>query len=221
MIARHSHRAFNKPSPLQLAFRAGEILRIPAGRVLYRMGEPATHVYWLRNGAVKLLKTNERLESRLLHIIGPDHPLGLPDLFVGSYLHTAITLDYSLICRTTREHMLRLCESHPDFIMHVVQRLDQKLRHAEQRIALLAAYPPEERLRYMVYLFYQEFSTDHEGYIRLPLTRKDLAELTGVSPKTISRILKQWEAKGWIRMDKQRIQVLHPEALFHGLEDLP
>ncbi len=219
MIAPSAHHPF-KSSPLLLAFRSGEIMRVPAGNVLYRLGEPATHVYWLHRGAVKLLKADERLKPRLLHILGPNHPLGLPDLFVGSYLHTAITLDYSLVCRTTQERILQLCKRHPDFVVHLVQRLDRKLRHAEQRIALLATHPPEKRVQHMLYLLHQELGLDREGYLNLPISRKDLAELASVSTRTLYRILKKWENRGWVHIDRDRLRILKPDELFHGIQEI-
>jgi CRP/FNR family transcriptional regulator len=47
----------------------------------------------------------------------------------------------------------------------------------------------------------------------LPLTRKELAELAGMSPETVIRMLKEFNQEGLIRMNGKAIEVLDHERL--------
>ena len=47
----------------------------------------------------------------------------------------------------------------------------------------------------------------------LPISKKDLAELTGMSAETAVRILKQFQKDGLIQMDGKAIEVIDYERL--------
>jgi CRP/FNR family transcriptional regulator len=49
----------------------------------------------------------------------------------------------------------------------------------------------------------------------LPLTRKDIAELAGMSSETVVRMLKKFSEDGLIRMNGKSIEVLEVEKLHH------
>jgi CRP-like cAMP-binding protein len=53
------------------------------------------------------------------------------------------------------------------------------------------------------------------------LSRQDLAEMSGTSLFTVSRILKRWQQAGVIHSRRQRILVRHPHGLLNIAEDFP
>jgi DNA-binding transcriptional regulator YhcF (GntR family) len=57
--------------------------------------------------------------------------------------------------------------------------------------------------------------------IDLPLSRQDLAEMTGTTLYTVSRVLKNWEKQEIIKSKRQQIVILYPHGLVSIAEDLP
>jgi CRP-like cAMP-binding protein len=57
--------------------------------------------------------------------------------------------------------------------------------------------------------------------IGLPLSREDLAEMTGTTLYTVSRILSHWEQQGFVEAGRERVLIHHPHALVAIAEDLP
>jgi len=47
----------------------------------------------------------------------------------------------------------------------------------------------------------------------LPLSRRDLAGISGTTIYTVSRTLQGWERQGWLRSGRRRLMVLAPGAL--------
>ena len=45
------------------------------------------------------------------------------------------------------------------------------------------------------------------------ISRQELADYTGTTLYTVSRILSSWEKSGWIKSGRERITVLAPHAL--------
>jgi CRP-like cAMP-binding protein len=50
-------------------------------------------------------------------------------------------------------------------------------------------------------------------HIDFPLSRQELADYTGSTVYTVSRILSTWEKKGWIKSKREQIIVCDPHSL--------
>jgi cAMP-binding proteins - catabolite gene activator and regulatory subunit of cAMP-dependent protein kinases len=57
--------------------------------------------------------------------------------------------------------------------------------------------------------------------IDFPVSRQDIAEMTGTTLYTVSRLLSSWEERGIVRSGRQRIILTTPHALVALAEDLP
>ena len=57
--------------------------------------------------------------------------------------------------------------------------------------------------------------------IDMPLSRQDLAEMTGTTLFTVSRVLSEWESQGIVESGRERVVVKRPHGLVALAEDLP
>jgi CRP-like cAMP-binding protein len=57
--------------------------------------------------------------------------------------------------------------------------------------------------------------------IDMPLTRQDLAEMTGTTLFTVSRLLKQWEEQKLVISARERVVIRFPHGLVLVAEDMP
>ena len=55
--------------------------------------------------------------------------------------------------------------------------------------------------------------TDDGIEIDFPITRQDIAEMTGTTLHTVSRTLSGWEDEGIVRSSRQKVTVTDPHAL--------
>ena len=69
--------------------------------------------------------------------------------------------------------------------------------------------------------FTVEFDKASSVEIDFPLSRQDLAQMTGTTLFTVSRILSGWEQNGLIAAGRRRVSVKRPHALVQIAEDLP
>jgi CRP-like cAMP-binding protein len=55
----------------------------------------------------------------------------------------------------------------------------------------------------------REAGVKEGGGVRIdfPVSRQDIAELTGTTLHTVSRIISQWQAKGWVEGGRQSLLV--------------
>ncbi len=98
----------------------------------------------------------------------------------------------------------RICEMQDRFRELATERVAQRVARALLRLVRQAGRRTEEGV-----------------LIDLPLSRRDLAELTGTTLFTVSRVLSEWEAAGTVRTGRRRVIVRSPHALVAIAEDLP
>jgi CRP-like cAMP-binding protein len=56
--------------------------------------------------------------------------------------------------------------------------------------------------------------------VAFPVSRQDIAEMTGTTLYTVSRLLSAWEERGIVRSGRRRIVLIKPDALVAIAEDL-
>lgn len=57
--------------------------------------------------------------------------------------------------------------------------------------------------------------------IAFPLSRQDIAEMTGTTLHTVSRILSEWEKRGVVQGGRMRVIIRDPAALARIADDMP
>jgi len=98
-----------------------------------------------------------------------------------------------------------------------------RVREFQGRYRELATERVERRLsRMIIRLANQVGKKTSEGVLLdLPLTRQDLAEMSGTTLFTVSRILSQWEAQGLVQAGREKLLIVFPYGLVRIAEDLP
>jgi len=63
-------------------------------------------------------------------------------------------------------------------------------------------------------------SSDEENVIELPLSRQDVAEASGTTVFTVSRVLADWERQGVVETGRERVLIRNPHGLVQISEGL-
>lgn len=193
------------------------------GHQLFREGEPATVYYLVGEGQVKIVQTSPEGLEVILHIFGPGEIIGaLPTLGEGAYPGSAIALTDGLAFSIDSEDFDDILQRHPSVTVRLLRFATEVLQASHVRLRELATQRVEQRIaRTIARLASQTGVKTEEGVtLSTPLSRQDLANLTGTTLFTVSRTLKAWERKGILRSSRNRLTVLNPHALIAIGEDL-
>jgi CRP/FNR family transcriptional regulator, nitrogen oxide reductase regulator len=103
-----------------------------------------------------------------------------------------------------------------------MQVLAGHVREFQNRYRELATERVERRLARTVLRLASQVGrkTDEGVLLDLPLTRQDLAEMSGTTLFTVSRILSQWEDQELVRAGRERLVIRFPHGLVSIAEDL-
>ena len=110
----------------------------PSGAVLFQEGEPASGIFLLCRGAVKLSVGSSHGDNLLLRSAGPGEILGLSATLTGQgHEVTAETTVPSRLAFIKRKDFLRYLREHSDVCIQVVESLSNDVHAAYERVRTL------------------------------------------------------------------------------------
>lgn len=206
-------RGFEGEAAVSLARRA-VVRRLAAGVRVFGEEDPGSHVYWVRRGAVHILKHGLDGSERLLRICGPREFFGAVVVFSpGGYPATAVAATEVELVALHRDDLLA-----PPAAARVLaglgREMGRQLRRAQRRLAMLGARGAEARLADLLLQLALSPSPPVRALV-LPetLTHAQLASYLGCARETVSRIVGRWRALGWLGSQDGRFVILRPDAL--------
>lgn len=102
-----------------------------------------------------------------------------------------------------------------DLAVRVGIKLGQRLEEAHTRIREMSTQEVERRVDHTVLRLSQQAGRKELDGIRIdfPISRQDIAEMTGTTLHTVSRILSSWESKGLVKGGRQKLLVCNLPGL--------
>jgi CRP-like cAMP-binding protein len=197
------------------------IRTVPRHTPLFHQGGPARHCHALLSGGVRISQTNAAGSQVALRFIGAGEMFGTVPLFTDRlYPADAETVADSVEIRWTDTALRQLITRHPAIALNLVTVIGRRLMEVQDRLREVTTGRVEQRLaRALLRLAARGTASDSGTALGFPLTRKDLAELSGTTLHTASRTLAAWEKRGWLSGGRQRITLHDPAALTAVAED--
>jgi CRP-like cAMP-binding protein len=114
-----------------------------------------------------------------------------------------------------REAFLRLLRKQSDLLMTMLLAVSRRLRQTDEKIrSLVFADAYGKFARTIMGLVHERGEKGDDGvYVDTPLSRQELAQLMGVTRQTLSRLLKEYQQSGVLKITKQRIHILDEARL--------
>ncbi|MFI5394333.1 MAG: Crp/Fnr family transcriptional regulator [Candidatus Binatia bacterium] len=204
------------PSELAAVDQAAENHEVERARHFFEDGGHGDTVYLLRHGCVKIIQAVPRDTRVLLRVVGPGELFGaMGDL--GDQLRpvSAQALCWCQALSWNRTVIGRFMKTYPVIALNALSELEDQLFDLQSRYQGLAAERVERRIaRTLIRLAGHAGHETQDGLlIDLPLSRQDLATMTGTTLWTVSRILSAWERNGVIASGGQKVAILQPGGL--------
>lgn len=190
--------------------------RLNDGELLYARGDAADGLYCVLEGGVRHVSTSGDGRELLLMQFEAGAWFGEIAMFdeLGR-THSGYAVGATQLLMLPRDRLLAFLDQHPMLYRHFMAMLCRKLRLAFAYIED-AQFEPlavrlARRLLDLVVLYGRQAA---QGvHIDLHLPQDELGRTLGASRQSISKLLKAWEARGWLALDYGRLQVLDREAL--------
>jgi CRP-like cAMP-binding protein len=210
-------------SGLKAMSAAAKRMRVDAGAVLFEQGEPADRFFVLERGRVKVAQITPEGHQVVLRYVGAGDMFGCVSLYGREeYPASATAATRSEVLAWDCHATQRLMEQHPRLAINALKLLGKELAETRARYRELATERVEQRVARALGRLVRQSGKRVEGGVQVgfPVSRQDLAELTGTTLHTVSRILSDWERQGIVESGRRRIVIRKPHDLVMLAEDL-
>ena len=190
---------------------------------LFHQGDPANQFCILVSGKVKLSQITEDGQQIIMRYVSPGEAFAvIAVLSKIPYPVTASAVDQVSLLTWGEQTMLGLMERYPRLAINSLSLLATRIQEFQDRFRELATERVERRIaRALLRLAKQTGrKLDHGILIDFPLTRQDLAEMTGTTLYTVSRTLSQWEKDGLVSSQRGQVTLLSPHQLVVIAEEM-
>lgn len=205
--------------------KEARIVRAASGRAFFREGEPAHVFYVLRSGRVKFTQISAEGHEVILRIVEAGEPFGGVAAFVDNAIYpvTARAVNAAEAYAWDGQKMLALMRRFPEVGINAARMIANRFHDLQRQHRELMTERVERRIARALLRLAQAAGRRVDGGVEIdfPLSRQDLAQMTGTTLFTVSRVLSGWEQDGLIEAGRRRVIVKRPHGLVKIAEDLP
>jgi CRP-like cAMP-binding protein len=182
------------------------VVHLAKAETLFDQGTTASSFHQVKSGRVKMVSFNEQGREFVQGIFTEGQSFGEPPFFNDvPYPAAAIAVEESEVWRCGREGFLRLLAEHPAIHLELTKVLSGRLVYKSMMLAEIAVEEAEHRLATLIeYLRSTDPGRTAQPY-RVPFTRQQLADMTGLRVETVVRSIKAMEQRGALEIADGKI----------------
>lgn len=195
---------------LDLLLARATMRRVKPGETVFEQGQKATQFFLLLHGRLKVTQVTSEGQQIIVRMVHPGDIFGFARaLQRDDYPGTPVAAAESTVMCWPNEVWDTVVEKTPQLAVNTMRTIGQRLQEAHTRILEISTEEVERRVAHAVLRLVEKAGRqDDEGtHIDFPLTRQDVAEMTGTTLHTVSRLFSAWEGQGIVRGGRQKLLV--------------
>jgi CRP-like cAMP-binding protein len=193
--------------PEELLARYGAFqVRAPEGTRLFEQGDAPTHIFVVKTGRIRMVSTGDSGREFTQGMFDAGQSFGEPPFFAGvPYPAAAVAEIDSTVWKCPRSGFIDLLRDHVDVHLAITKALSLRLAYKALMLGEIAIEEAEHRIATLIrYFRRRQPGASKTGY-RVPFTRQQLADMTGLRVETVIRTVKAMEGKGVLAIVGGRI----------------
>jgi len=183
---------------------------------IFHQGDPAAACYTILSGNLRATQTTLDGDQIIIRYLGPGQFAGYAVLG-GDEHHpgTVSAVSESYLLGWSRATMRQIMARYPEVAVNAVAVMGRRYHEMQLRLRELTTQGVEQRIAHTLLRLVHQAGrrTDRGIEIAFPLSRQDLAEMTGTTLHTVSRTLSAWEKEGVVSSKHRYIVICRPDML--------
>ncbi|MDR2011379.1 MAG: Crp/Fnr family transcriptional regulator [Bacteroidales bacterium] len=182
------------------------------GETICKQGSFASFVMIHKEGLVKAFIENSHYKNHVFKITKPFNIIGLSSLYGDNYYHFSCqALMPSKIYLVERNNFDLIIRSNPQFSIEIMKMYSNSLQNVYDKLGSIANKQALGRVcDTLIYLSEKVFESN---IIETSVTRKDIAEFSGLATENLVRILSDLKKDNIISINNKVIEILNPDTL--------
>lgn len=188
------------------------------GDPLFTEGESADHLYVLASGRAKLAQHTPDGHEIVVDVLAPGDLFGgLPNLGRLAYAESAWALTTTCALRIDPGSFREILAENPRVALHVLDDVAGRLAQARSDVGRASTTTVAQRVAATLLRLADKFGQERSGgrgdLIQFPLTRTDLAGMTGSTTESVSRVMSRLRKEGVIDSGRRWTAILDRDRL--------
>lgn len=188
--------------------------KVKRGSVILHEEDTNEFMYIVVEGEVKVLRSNEDGKETILALHGEGQSFGEISLIDGKTAPaTVAATEDTVVALIARADFYEMISTHEKFRANLLNLLCSRLRDSWDIAQMLTLKNAEERVRSLFHLLaVEKGQRDPEGItIKARLTHQGIADMTGLTRESVTRVVDRWKRAGLIEPAKQKQIRLVPD----------
>ena len=204
------------PADLDRMLAQARSQRIAKDEAVFEQEDAAHAFFLLLDGHVRVIKTTPDGQQVIVRYIIPGELLGIAHaLGRTTYPASAVAAVDCVVLAWPGHLWPEFADAFPNFGANTYKTVGSRLQDTQTRVVEMATEQVERRVAHaLLRLIDQTGRKTEDGIlIDFPISRQDIAEMTGTTLHTVSRLLTAWEDQGLVKSGRQKVAVTEPHHL--------
>ena len=213
------------PAEQDELLREARSIRYAKGTAVFEQGAEADRFFVLLHGHLRVEKTTSNGQQTVVRYVSAGELFGVAQAMnLSHYPATAVAAVDSIALAWPSASWGRLIAKYPSLASSALQTVGSRLQDTQTRVIEMSSEQVEQRVAHALLRLAKQAGRKIASGIEIdfPISRQDVAEMTGTTLHTVSRILSAWESQGLVEGGRQRIVLRDPHRLHtlaEGKED--
>ncbi len=183
-------------------------------QIIFLAGDPVRQTVVLTSGNVKLTQAGQNGCEVILRLSGAGESIGVMGICSGrQHGFTAQALENCTALVWDSSTFESIAERYPLLRRNIIRILENRLQEMDARFREISTEKVSPRLSSQLIRLLKQIGKRINDSVEITLSREELAQLTGTTLFTVSRLLCQWELRGIVSARRETVIVHNVQAL--------
>jgi CRP/FNR family cyclic AMP-dependent transcriptional regulator len=206
---------FSGLTPAQMSQLSGNVTkqRFKRGELIVEKGKKSGALFIILSGRARVTVTDDRAKVVILATLGPGDCIGEMSLIDGQTHSASVRVDVQTdVLVLSYSEFVRCLAENQSIAFWIMKGLVQRLRKSSDMVSSLALMDVYGRVAKVLMDAAQPLDQDNM-VISEKMTRQDIAKMVGASREMVSRVMRDFEDQGFVKVNENGYLVLQEQRL--------
>ena len=184
------------------------------GDILYNEGNRISGFFCINSGIIKVFKTGVDGKEQIIRFARKGEIIAYRSVLSNeSACTSAKVIEDCQVCFIPSELLIQFVKTNPAFSFEIVKLTCHELAEANSYITDIAQKTVRERVAEVLIQLVKDFGLDEQKFLRISLTREELANIVGTATESVIRLLSEFKGDSLIELSGRKIRILDLKGL--------
>jgi len=202
------------PDEVEMINFQKEFRQYKRGDTLYKEGNRISGFYCINSGIIKVYKTGFDGKEQIIRFARPGDIIAYRSVLSNEVACTsAKVIEDCSVCFIPSEILTSFIKTNPAYGLELLKLACHELGEANSFITDIAQKTVRERLAEILLLLVHDFGMDEQNYLKISLTREELANIVGTATESVIRLLSEFKSDRLVELNGRKIKIIDKKGL--------